>query len=198
MIELKNYKTFFAAAVLFALLTAIVAAYGYNSMAGTVGVIVAKQDITADKQLLPEQIGASQTPRGAVQVDTINNAALLEGKVAKGFIPAGTVLRSSMFQSVSTAGVRAKLKAGYVALALDKTIDTSCSDQIAVNSKVNIKSFTKEGTIENVATDIEVIAVTEKGMVLAMPVDLSDKLIAQKYLGKLVLELLPASAKEGV
>lgn len=192
---MKNYKTFFAAAILFAILTAIVAAYGYNTVAGVVDVVVAKRDIKADEPMLPEALGYGKTPKGAVVSDTVRNPAELQGMVAKGFIPAGTVVRKSMFQAVSTAGARAKLELGYVALAFNKDIDTSCSDQILPNSLVNIKSFNKDGTVVDVASEIRVICVTEKGMVLAIPEEISGEVIMQKNIGTIVFELLPQ--KEG-
>lgn len=192
---MKNYKTFFAAAILFAILTSIVAAYGYNTVAGVVDVVVAKRDIKADETMQPEALGYGKTPKGAILSDTIRNPAELQGMIAKGYVPAGTVLRKSMFQQVTAAGARAKLKPGYVALAFNKDLDTSCSDQILPNSLVNIKSFNKDGTVVDVASEIEVICITEKGVVMAVPEELSDSVIEQKNIGVIVLELLPQ--KEG-
>lgn len=188
---MKNYKTFFAAAILFAILTAIVAAYGYNTIAGVVDVVVAKRDIKADETMQPEALGYGKTPKGAILNDTVKNPAELQGMIAKGYIPAGTVLRKSMFQTVTTAGARAKLKPGYVALAFNKDLDTSCSDQILPNSSINIKSFNKDGTVVDVASEMQVICVTEKGIVLAIPEELSDSVIEQKNIGTIVFELLP-------
>lgn len=188
---MKNYKTFFAAAILFAILTAIVAAYGYNTVAGVVDVVVAKRDIKADETMQPEALGYGKTPKGAILNDTVKNPAELQGMIAKGYIPAGTVLRKSMFQQVTSAGARAKLQPGYVALAFDKDLNTSCSDQILPGSLVNIKSFNKDDSVVDVASEIEVICITEKGVVIAVPEELSDSVIEQKNIGVIVLELLP-------
>ena len=58
-------------------------------------------------------------------------------------------------------------------------------------STTNIKSFNKDGTVLNAASEIQVICVTEKGMVLAIPQEFSDEIIKQKNIGNIVFELLP-------
>lgn len=188
---MQNYRKSFMIFVILAAFAAIAAAYGYNSTAGEVSVVVAKSNIKLDQEAAGNLI-SSKIPRGALQMDTVRQPTELEGYSARGFIPAGTVLRKSMFQL--GGGVSAKLKPDQVAIAVPTNLDTTCAEKLSPGNHVNIRIANKQGdtvTCQEIADNVEVISVNEKGVVLAV-----DKSYANSFiLGKsqtVVLEILPS------
>lgn len=150
--------------LILALAAAAAAAYGYSSVAGVVKVAVASSDIRADELASDKNVGAGQVPRGALQGDTVRDLSEINGMVAKGFIPQGTVLRKSMFQSVQSAGVAARLLAmpGRVALAVQSSIDTTVGGSVKAGSEVAVYSLTKNGPVRLVER-APVLSAPEKG-----------------------------------
>ena len=121
-------------------------------------------EIQTDDLASPKTVGLGRTPRGALQSDTILNPADLAGMAAKGYIPAGTVLRKSMFQPMSNSGVPAKLKtmSGKVAIALAADINTTVGGVLKPNNQVTIKASDK-GQTEALVNAATILSVPNQG-----------------------------------
>jgi Flp pilus assembly protein CpaB len=85
---------------------------------GGVPVAVASQDFQPDQPATAQNVSVAKLPKGALQPDSVGDPMRLAGMAAKGFIPAGTPLRMSMFAETPKAGPAARLSPGMVALAL--------------------------------------------------------------------------------
>ncbi len=158
----KNYKIFFVLAVFFAILAAFVGVYGYNTVAKMVPVIVASQDINADEAPTGRMVAMSKEPAGSLKSDSITDAKQLKGMVAKGFIPAGTPLRMSMFQPSSGAGLAARLgtlDGDKVAIALPPSADTTVGNSLRRGDKVSVKAAAKDASNEELTNRAEVLDV---------------------------------------
>lgn len=181
--------------VVFAALAAITVVYTINNVAGMVPVAVAKGDIYSDTAVSPDNVGQSKVPRGAIQVDTVRDPIQLQGMSAKGYIPSGTVLRKSMFQSINSAGAvaRLSLKPGYVALALQPDLDATCGGEVKPGCLVNVKCVRKDGSVQKIADSVDVLSAPEKskGVVIALTETDADRLLAERPNSTVVLELLP-------
>lgn len=93
--------------------------------------------------------------------------------VAKGYIPAGTVLRKSMFHAMDKAGIPAKLNhmSDKVAIALSADLNTTLGGIVEPGNKVTVKASDK-GATYHLVTKTELLATpdkgTEKAVVLAV------------------------------
>jgi len=197
---LKNYRAFFIAAVVCAVLAALVGAYGYNTVAKMVTVTVASRDILADELVSDRNASYGKEPVGSLKPDSIKNINEVKGMVAKGFIPAGTPLRKSMFISVAGAGYAARLGAldgNLVALALPESVDTSVGKAIKRGDKVTVKGSSKNGSNQLMAQKAEVLDIPNKNtgvnaVVLALSPEEADKIALAKSQGYTIYcELLP-------
>jgi len=195
---MKNYKLFFIGTVVFALIAAAIFAYGYNNVNRMVNVAVAGTDIHPDETATPQNVVLGKTPRGALQSDTILKPSELANMCAKGYIPAGTILRKSMFQPVAKAGIPAKLAAmkGRVALAIPSDIETTVGETIRPGDAVDIMASVKGQTVK-VGTDVTVLAVPReesKAVVLAVTPKEADNILSAQSDGKsIALLLLPVN-----
>jgi len=197
---LRNYKIFFIASVIFALLAAALAAYGYNSVAGMVPVVVSSTNIAPDEVVTGKNVIVGRTPRGALQGDTIRNINQIAGTAAKGYIPQGTVLRKSMFQPIDSAGVPAKLSLldGRVAVAVSADIYTTVGNSLKAQNTVSVRA-SKEGTTRELIKEATVLAVPEKSgskgaVILAVTPVEADAILSARSAGEsLAMHLNPAA-----
>jgi hypothetical protein len=205
---MKNYRLMFGLFVLLAAIAAIIAAGSLSRATGTSQVAIASINIAADDAATVKNIGDAKIPQAAVQPDTALSLQDLQGMAAKGFIPAGTVLRKSMFQNISMAGAEAKLslEPDLIAVALPVSLDTTIGGEIKAGSHVDIDVVTKEGALVTVAGNVEVLTIpdltqtsnTGKGVVLGMQKSVADQMVTlEKSNGNVVLELLPSAGSAG-
>ncbi|MFX4261191.1 SAF domain-containing protein [Pelotomaculum propionicicum] len=162
---MKNYKTFFIAAVFCAVMAALVGVYGYNTVAKMATVAVASKDIMADEIASDKNITIGKEPAGSLKEDSIRNMSDLKGMVAKGYIPAGTPLRKSMFMANAGAGVAARLgtlDGNLVAVAVPESTDTSVGGSLKRGDKVTVKSASRAGAKETLSPKAEVLDVPNK------------------------------------
>lgn len=199
----KNYRVYFIGSLIIAIVVALLAAYAYNTVAKMVPVAVAARDIRADETPTEKSVVMGNEPAGSLKPDSITNIAELKSTVAKGFIPAGTPLRKSMFQPVNGAGVAARLGAmgsNLVAVAVAPSADTTVGNTIKRGDKVIVKAA-KAAAVEMISQSAEVLDLpvssndSKNGInavVLAVPVTEADKIVAAKVNGFTVYcELLP-------
>jgi len=170
---LKNYKVFFFVSVILALLTSAAVAYGYNSVAGMVPVVVASDNIYEDRVVNSNNVTIRQFPKGGLQNDTVLDIEDIRGKVARGYIPRGTVLRNSMFQTVAGSGVPAKLSVmpGKVAVAIPSDIYTTVGGTIKDGNTVSLFTITEEKVVEIIKSAVVLRSPGEgrnDGLVLAV------------------------------
>ncbi len=197
---LKNYKVFLVLAVISAVITGIIAMTVINNYTGTVKVAVAGHDITEGTQISATDLRFVDYPKGALYNDTVINTGIV-GQVAKGFIPSGTVLRSSMFSSLQMAGITGKLKSlgnGYYAVSVPSNSDTTVAGSLQNGDRVDIYKVDKDN-VSAVAKNIKVLQATittsngeqqSQGVVIAVnSSDLNNVLSALN--SKLVFVLSP-------
>ncbi len=201
---LKNYRLFFIAAVVCAILAALVGAYGYSNMAKMVTVAVASRDITADEQVNESNVLPGKQPAGSLMPDSVGSVEEIKGMMAKGFIPAGTPLRQSMFVPIAGAGYAAKLGAmedDKVALAITDSVETSVGKALKKGDRVTVKSTNRAGDKETLAPEAIVLDVPDRNnnnsinaVILAVTQEEADKIATSKPQGLTVwCELLPVN-----
>lgn len=169
----------------------------------TVG--VAMTDIHTDDMASPKNTGPGQTPRGALQGDTILTPSDLDGMAAKGYIPAGTVLRKSMFQPMSKTGITAKLATmpGKIAIALPANLNTLVGGVIKPSDKVNIKA-SEEGKTSELIKEAIILTTPNKGsndnaITIAVTPQEAQELWNAQSLGKTIWhELLPGGSQNTI
>ncbi|MTI84392.1 MAG: hypothetical protein FH756_10905 [Firmicutes bacterium] len=200
---MRNYKLFFIASVAFAVMVAALAAYGYNSVAGMVPVVISSTSIAPDEMVTGKNVMPGRTPRGALKMDTIRDSRQLAGMTAKGYIPQGTVLRESMFQPISNAGVPAKLSLlnGRVAVAVPADIYTTVGNSLKEKNTVSVRA-SKEGITRELIKKATVLAIPKKGgvkgaVVLAVTPDEADAILSAQSAGESLAMHLNPSTEEG-
>lgn len=201
---LRNYRLMFFLFVVCAAIAAIIAVVTLNRASGLAQAAVAAANISEDEVASSRNVGTAKIPQAAVQSDTAASPADLQGMAARGFIPAGTVLRRSMFQKISASGAEAKLslEPGLVAVALPVGLDTTVGGEVRAGCRVDVAAVKKDGSMVAVASGVEVLSVPDtssqnqnslKGVVLGMQKGAADQLLAlEKASGSsIVMELLP-------
>lgn len=197
----KNYRMFFIATVILAVAAALVGAHGYNTVAKMVPVVVATQDINTDEIPTNKFVTMGKEPAGSLRQDTVTRYEQLQGLVAKGYIPAGTPLRTSMFQPASGSGIAAKLAtlgSGIVAVAVAPSIDSTVGNAVKRGDRVTIKATFKGGAVSLLAPNAEILDVPGKNGINAVLVAVApgeaERINTSRANGMLVwFELLPAS-----
>jgi Flp pilus assembly protein CpaB len=197
---LKNYRTFFIAAVICAVLAALVGVYGYNTVAKMSNVVVASRDIIADESVSETNVTSGKEPAGSLKSDSIQNISEIKGMVAKGFIPAGTPLRKSMFMSAAGAGTAARLSAmdgNKVAIAVPDSVETSIGKALKKGDKVSVKGATKAGAKVVLCPTADVLEVVNKetgitAVILALTPQEAEQIASARATNQNVwCELLP-------
>jgi Flp pilus assembly protein CpaB len=195
---LSNWKVVFPVFLILALIFGIGFWNYMRSIGGNVEVAVARVDINLDDELsVPINVGVGEMQIGSLYSDTIRSAEQLKGKSARGFIPAGTVLRESMLQAA--VGPIARLKAGYVAVSVPNTINTTVAGAVKPGNSVRIKIIDKESPPNEKACiePVEILAVNEKGVVVSLD-KAEARVLEEAKVGFVIdFELLPAK-KGGV
>lgn len=193
---MKNYRLMFGLFLLFAALTAVIFAYGYDSITRKTTVAVALEDIMPNQAASPANVGSARFPIGGIQVDTVLRPVELKGMAARGYIPKGTILRKSMFQPVEEAGASAilSLKKGLVAIALPPSIDTTCGGQVKQGCLVDVKIVGQDGSIITIP-GVEVLAADQtKGVVIGIDQTSADTILRLRNRTQIVLQLVAPSA----
>jgi len=195
----KNYRTWLLFATVLAVMAAVVSVYTVRSYVGTVRVVAVKQDVQAGEVVSAQNLTYVEWPRGAVTPDTLRSPQGVAGMVARGFIPAGTVLRTPMLVSPQQAGVAgnlATLGKDYVAVAVPNTLATTIGGVLESSNRVDIyaKPDEKAPAPEKIASDVLVLrAGTVKtpegeqqapGIVLALSSDDLERLLPYLTGGK--------------
>lgn len=171
---LSNWKMVFPVFLILALILGVGFWFYMRNIGGNVEVAVARVDINLDDEVsIPVNVGVGEIQVGSLYNDTIRSASQLKGKSAKGFIPAGTVLRESMLQPA--VGPIARLKNGNVAVSVPNTINTTVAGAIKPGNIVRIKIINKASTIDKTPPmeiasieQVEILAVNEKGVVVSL------------------------------
>ncbi len=190
---LSNWKVVFPVF----LILALILGFGFwnymRNIGGKVEVAVARVDINLDDELsIPANVGVGEMQVGSLYRDTIRAAGQIKGMSAKGFIPAGTVLRESMLQPA--VGPIARLKAGNVAVSVPNTINTTVAGAVKPGNIVRVKVIDKEAPATEKACiePVEILGVNEKGVVVSLD-EAGAKILEEAKVGCVVdFELLPA------
>lgn len=197
---LKNYKIWLIGAVLLAFAAGAISVVTVRSFSATEKALAAASDISpssSEINLTPVDVA-----RGNLYPDVVRSKTELAGFVPKSYIPAGTILRKSMFQPVESAGMPGKLAAlgdNRVAVAIPNDLYTSIAGNLAEGNRVDIYLKPKGEMPTLALVDVPVlqgatITVPEQGeqqsqgIVLAVPAEELSKILQQ---GELLLVLKP-------
>jgi len=161
---LKNYKLWLAVTVVLAAISALVTVSVLQKYTRTACVVIAKTDIESaqvinEKMLVPNK----EFPSRGMYPDTVTGVQQVQGMVSKGFIPAGTVLRASMFEPPQSAIMSGKLSAlgkEYRAVALPKQLSTTVADTLNEGDTVDMYVRETENgvpVVQKKASDILVV-----------------------------------------
>lgn len=207
----NNYRTFFILGIILALVTALVSINYLTKTAGLVQVAVSAQDIYADAAIGSAYISATKIPVGALQSDTVQSPQFFKGKVAKGYIPKGTVLKEAMFddaENISTAG-KLKQNPNMVAFALEAKLDTTCGGLLQKGSLVDVKAIPKKMenfvsvdettttvATETIAVNVEVLDVPSseskiEGVLLMVSPEIADTIIETRTNSDIIIVVKP-------
>ena len=187
----KNFKYWLLVAAVFAVLAAVGSVQAVRQFAGAVQAVAVKRDVQAGEVLTQNDLVTVEQARGTLYRDAVLSARDAAGMAARGFVPAGTVLRRSMLvppQMAGVAGSLASLGPGYVAVAVPNTLGTTVAGTLESGNRVDIysRSGDKEPPVK-AASDVLVLRAgvvrtaqgeqPVQGVVLAVPAGDLDKLL---------------------
>ncbi|ACX51921.1 SAF domain protein [Ammonifex degensii KC4] len=155
---MTRQKFFFLMAVLAGLVAAGSLAWLLSAFLPQKTVLVAKSDVPARGPVT--EVEAVSLPKAGLPPDAVTERGELAGKVARGFIPAGTVLRRAMLQpkwAAGAAGALAEIGPGYRMLALPLTADTTVGGCVASGDRIDVY-LVRGGRAELVAADVLVFS----------------------------------------
>jgi Flp pilus assembly protein CpaB len=160
----KNYKFWLAVTVMLAATTALITVSVLQKYTQSVCVVLAKANIES-AQVINEKMLVSnkEFPRRGMYADTVTGPRQVQGMISKGFIPAGTVLRASMFETSQSAMMSGKLSAlgkEYRAVALPKQLSTTVADTLNEGDTVDMYVRNTEkgvSVVKKMASDILVV-----------------------------------------
>ena len=138
---LKNYKLWLVGALFLAFCAGAISVVTVRSFSATEKALAAGTDITPVSLESLNNLNQVDVARGNFYADTIRSTTELMGLTPKGFIPAGTVLRKSMFQPIENAGMSGKLAVlggDRVAVAIPNDLYTSVAGNLAEGDKVDV------------------------------------------------------------
>lgn len=138
---LKNYKLWLVGALFLAFCAGAISVVTVRSFSATEKALAAGTDITPVSLESLNNLNQVDVARGNFYADTIRSTTELMGLIPKGFIPAGTVLRKSMFQPIENAGMSGKLAmlgGDRVAVAIPNDLYTSVAGNLAEGDKVDV------------------------------------------------------------
>lgn len=124
-------------------------------------VLVAAVDIAPRSQVHVSAVRKVSLPAAGVPGDAMTSEAALSGKAARGFIPAGTVLREAMFQprwSMGAAGSLAEIGSEYRLVALPVSLDTSVGNCVAAGDRIDLYAVKKDGSHALVVSNVLVFS----------------------------------------
>ncbi|RJO62779.1 MAG: hypothetical protein C4542_02125 [Dehalococcoidia bacterium] len=191
----KNYKLWLAVTVLLASAAALVTVATVQRYTGTVRVVTAKKDMGAAQVVTGEFLQYEDALRMGLYEDVVIEPQQVAGMVVKGFVPAGTVLRNSMFEPPQNAMMSGKLAAlgeTYRAVALPKQLSTTVAGSLNEGDIVDIYTKKKnekkkdEPAVVNIASDVLVARNRygeneSEGLVLAFKSDEIEKVLPYFY-----------------
>jgi len=209
----KNYKVWLVASVVFAVLAAVAAVSVVRSYVGAVQVMAAAKDISPGQVVGATQLVPVDVPQGNLYPDAVRGAADVAGMVAKGYVPAGTVLRKSMFappQAAGAAGQLALLGGDRLAVAVPNSLYTTVAGVLKAGDRVDIYALVKDGQPEKLISDVLVLQAgtvstgdgqqqQTPGVVVALTQEELSKVLPHLSgdQARLVFVLKPAEAGEG-
>lgn len=211
----KNYRTWIVISVVLAVLAGVLTVYTVRSYVGTVRVMAAARDVNAGQVVEAGSLVAVDVPKGVLYPDAVRNASEVAGMVAKGYVPAGTILRKSLFvppQAAGAAGRLSTLGGDFLAVAVPNSLYTTVAGVLQPGDRVDIYARAKDNVPpEKLAQDIQVLqagTVTTKdgqqqtqGVVIALKQDELSRILPYLFgdQAKLVFVLKPVgtSSKEG-
>lgn len=177
---MRSYRLLVVLAVVCALGAALVSLHTIQAYVGQVKVIAAAKDLSPDQVISSNDLQWVTYPKGALYQDTVLDPDQAEGYVVRGFIPSGTVLRQSMLESGSVAGIPGKLallsKDGtqYFAVALPENIFTTIGGQVQTGEHVDVY-LTNNPT--PVASDVMVVAGIPSSTATDQPVNAQQGIV---------------------
>lgn len=137
----KDYRLWLVAAAAFSLLGGAAAVTGYNYSLQAKTVCVAGTPIEQNQAVKPGDLIKREIPRGNVYQDAVSDPAQVRGLVARGYIPAGTVLRLSMLTpaaAASPAGQIGVIGDGYRGVPIPASVFTTVAGAVCPGDRVDI------------------------------------------------------------
>jgi len=208
----RNYKLWLATSVLLAALAALITITIIQKYTGTVKVVAAKTDIQATNIIVGDVLIYKEMLRMDLYPDAVTDPRQIGGMIAKGFIPAGTFLRTSMFAPPTTAQMSGKIGfigKDYRAVALPKQLSTTVASTLFEDDIVDIYVKEKEKPnekpkVNKIAGDVQVVRCRYgeeggEGVVLAIKENEVKQVIPYFYeTGNVTFVLKPKPEKESV
>lgn len=158
---LKNYKAWLVVSAALAVLAGVLTVFTIKSYVGTVNAAAAVKDIDAGQIVEAGSLAAVDVPQGIMYPDAVRNAGEVAGMVAKGYIPAGTILRKSMFMPPQAAGATGQLSVmgeGFLGVAVPNSLYTTVAGVLQSGNRVDIYTRAKDNASpEKLAQDIQVL-----------------------------------------
>jgi hypothetical protein len=180
---LKNYRIMLGIALLLFIITMIFSARFYRQLSSSQVVIKATKDMTSGQQVTEDLLKPAEN-FGTLPADVVMQKDEIAGLYPKGFIPADTVLRKSMFQDKNSGiGIEGELKnlPGLWAVSFSADIYTTVGGNIVNGSSVVVYLIdTSETRSEKVGEGIKVLSAasqdsTQKSVTLALKPEQSDR-----------------------
>ena len=162
----KNYRIWLIMSVTMAVLAGIVAVSAVRSYVDTVKVVATTREVDSGQIVDAGFLTMVDVPRGNLYPDAVYNAGEIAGMVARGYIPAGTVLRRSMFMPLAAAGTAGQLSVmsentgeKYLAVAVPNSLHTTVAGVLQSGNRVDIYTQARgeNPSPELLASNVQVI-----------------------------------------
>ena len=195
---LQNYKLLITAAAICALIASVLAVNEWKKVTSSQEVLVVSSEIQEGTAVTLAHVIKQQRVKRDLQEDVITNLSQIEGKVARGVIPAGTVLRQAFFCLPDDLGIEGMLNKypGRHAYAFPSSINTTVGGEVKPESLVDIYALKKEQS-GKIVSNIPVLTVNEDAVVIALTPQEIEK-INQAIMEEAVLKfvLLPKERRQ--
>lgn len=169
----KNYRLMLLCALVFGAAAVAGSIYTVNKQIGAVPVVVANQDLNGQKVITPGDVRVEPRSRAALYPDVLLSPDQAVGWVARGYVPAGTVLRAAMLLPPDRAGLSGALAQypGKEGVAVKAELETDVAGSVRSGDSVEVTARHKGGRVEKLFDSVPVLQVNDKGLVLALTSD---------------------------
>jgi len=154
---MERTKVMAVLAVVFAVAAAVSAGMLGRTFFPQRTVLVLASDVGPRSFISKEAVRKAVLPAAGLPPDALADEGALAGKVTRGFMPAGTVVREAFLQprwAAGAAGTLAEIGAGYRLVALPLSAETTVGGVVANGDRIDIYALRPGEPAAPIVTDV--------------------------------------------